>query len=244
MVKVKDIIAEVEKIAPPELAEEWDNSGLQIGDAEKEVNRLLVTVDITKDIVAKAVAGEYDMILSHHPLIFKGVKSIAAGDVLSDKIIKLIKNDIAVYSAHTSYDSAETNVSDYLGRCLDLENIEEFGGMARFGFPAEDRTAGELFERLCGLLPEGPKAFHGDKDREIETVVVCGGAGAFLIPDVIAAGADLFITGDLKHHEILDALEAGLCLIDAGHYATEAPGMAAMALNIELVFDDLKVDFM
>ena len=87
MVKVKDIIAEVEKIAPPELAEEWDNSGLQIGNAEKEVNRLLVTVDITKEIVGKAVAGDYDMILSHHPLIFRGVKNIVAGDVLSDKII-------------------------------------------------------------------------------------------------------------------------------------------------------------
>ncbi|MBP5092756.1 MAG: Nif3-like dinuclear metal center hexameric protein [Abditibacteriota bacterium] len=244
MVKVKDIIAEVEKIAPPELAEEWDNSGLQLGNPDRVVKKLLVAVDVTRcSATAWAVADKFDMIVSHHPLIFHGVKNIVKGDVLSDKIIDLIKGNVAVYSAHTTYDSAVGGVNDILASKLGLCNTKPLGNMGRIGELPNDMTAKRFCKSVSEALSGDYTCLYGDKNKRVRRIAVCGGAGSFLINDALAEKADLFVTGDLKHHEIIDAVDAEMALIDAGHYATEAPAMEDLAERLRELFPDVRVEF-
>ena len=239
MVKVKDIIAEIEKIAPPELAEEWDNSGLQLGDVEKDVRKLLVTVDITKDVVETAAEEGCDMILSHHPLIFRPIKNIAAGEVLSDKIISLIKNDIAVYSAHTSYDSAVGGVSDGLSLALEVFDVEPLGKMGRVGFIREEMTA----EEFCGVVKETLRGdytcLYGDKNRfvdeenrkfrldDIKKMLEERGVGLYDTAKVVrrtrntAADKDLEVVREVDILKLIDSAPECVAVVTTGQKATD-----------------------
>ena len=228
MIKVSDIVKIIEEFAPPELAYSWDNTGLIIGDREKCVKRVFVTLDITKDTVDMAVKSGADMIISHHPILFKGLQKIDYSNGDGYIIKELIKNDISVYASHTSMDCTKGGINDVFAKKLRIENPvvieknerhQEFG-LGRIG-KVKTTTLGEFAEFVKKQLNTPFVRVCGDLDKKIETVAVCGGGGSDLIDEVVNLGGDVFVTSDMKYHISHDAVDKGLSIIDAGHYPTE-----------------------
>lgn len=340
-VKCQTIIDAMEKLAPRYLAESWDNVGLLVGSPGQEITKLLIALDVTPELAARAGREGVDMIVAHHPLIFQPLKSIRIDQPLGAVLAGLLKHDIAVLAAHTNLDSAIGGVSDILAASLGLkdtrplaghgekllklvvfvpeshtedvreaitragaghignyshctfqtpgtgtflplegtnpfigqqgklESVSEYrletilpeaasrrvvGAMLRAHpyeevaydlYPLANKTVvaglgriGELSEPLSlshiiGKVKTGLGLEHvriaGDGSRLVKKIAVCGGAGGSLISAAAEAGADLFVTGDVKYHEAQEASQLGLTVIDAGHFATERPAMDAVA---------------
>ena len=222
VLKVSDIMDILEKISPKAFAEEWDNPGLSVGDPNAPVKRVVTALDLTDDVLEEAISLKADMIVTHHPLIFGAVKNVTAETPLGRRISKLIKNDIAAFSAHTNLDKAKGGTNDTLCELLGLESVEEFaGGIARIGILKEEKSLLEVANRLKKGLRLTSARVTGPLDKKIKKIGLCTGAGFDCALEAKALGAELFITGDIRYHEAQRALEAGLCLIDATHYASE-----------------------
>lgn len=230
-VKCQTIMNLIEEYAPKILAEDWDNVGLQIGDPAGEVNKVLITLDVTLDVVNEAIAGGFDLIVSHHPLIFNPIKYIRFDLPLGKMISLLMANKIALYAAHTNLDSAEKGVNAVLTskfnlintKVLDTSYTEEgkVSGLGRIGYLKEPISLRQLVAKIKAELNIDYVRVVGNLDKEIKKLALCGGAGASLMSKAAFAGADAYLTGDIKYHEAQDALAMGLSIIDAGHYATE-----------------------
>ncbi len=225
----EDLWEVLEEIAPLSLQEEWDNSGIQVDVGKQELRRVLVCLDVTDGVIGEAVEEGCDLLVSHHPLLFHSVKRIQSADPTGRYLIRLIENGISVYSSHTPFDTVEGGNNDYLSGLLGLQQIERLKtgddaerGMGRMGVferPLRLSEAARLLSEQLGH-PAGIKV-SGDPGRLIKKVGICtGGAGEFY-EAAAAGGCDLYITGDVRHHEALGAKENGLCLIDAGHFGTE-----------------------
>lgn len=222
MAKVQDIIAPIEAIAPKELQESYDNVGLQCGGMQQEVSRVLTCIDITEAVVDEAIAQGCQMIVSHHPLIFRGVKNLVPEQsYIHRTLVKAIKNDIALYCAHTNLDNAVGGVNYKMAEVLGMTDVEPMseggviGNLAKSLSPIEFiKTVKEKFqaERVCSNLGEYI-------NKEIKRVALCGGSGAEFIADAASLGADAFLTGEIKYHDYFD--HATLLLVEAGHYETE-----------------------
>lgn len=229
MAKVKEIVKIIEKFAPKELAYSWDNTGFICGDGEKEVKKVFLTLDVSKETVNKAVKMGADMIISHHPILFKGVQVIDYNSQQGYIVKELIKNDIALYAAHTSMDCAKGGINDVLANKLgitDAQPIEKNAdfpgcGLGRIGKISEKMTLKAYAEVVKKALNTPFVRVCGDFDKEITTVAAGGGACDDLIPEAIAMGADVLVTADMKYHISIEAVEDGLAIIDAGHYPTE-----------------------
>ncbi len=217
MIKVKDIYDYINEIAPFEMAMSYDNVGLLIGEYNTNVKKVLVTLDITNLVADEAKEIGADLIISHHPIIFNPLRRIDKNSVQ----YKLIQNNIDVIAAHTNYDMAEKGVNYSFAKALKLQNtrvLEKYGAI--FGellFGMTDREFAN-YTAKC-LNAQGVRYIQSDKI--IKNVVVCGGAGGDLIFDVVKEGADAFVTGEIKHHEIIFAGENNITVVDAGHYKTE-----------------------
>ncbi len=227
-----DLLAELRTIAPRELEEEWDNGGLQINMGNDSVNKILVCLEITGDVIDEAVKLGVDYIVTHHPLLFHKLDVVDASTVTGNYVVKLIRHGITVYSAHTSFDYVFGGNNDYLADMMDLQKVRKlkiwtpFGDKelaGRVGTLLNPITLKEVGEKLEDILKLKLKVkMVGDPNRVIKTVGLCTGAGGDSIEAAIRNGCDLFITGDVRHHEAQMAKEMGLCLIDAGHYGTES----------------------
>ncbi|MBR3306765.1 MAG: Nif3-like dinuclear metal center hexameric protein [Lachnospiraceae bacterium] len=226
---LNELIEELEQLSPPSFAEAWDNSGLMCGRRDKEIEQVLLTVDVTDDVVEEAVISGTDVIISHHPLIFPSVSHISSDDITGRKLLKLIGADVACYSMHTNFDvmGMGDEAADRLGLldrevlCVTYEDSISKEGIGRTG-----RLPRELSLKDCADLVK--EAFlidsvriYGDPDRRIRRAAVVPGSGKSMIKDALKAGMQLLITGDIGHHDGLDAVAAGLCVIDAGHYGIE-----------------------
>lgn len=218
-------------IAPLSLQEEWDNSGMQIDCGGKEVSRVLLALDVTNRVIDEAKKEKCDMIVCHHPLLFVPVRQITPDSTIGNQILRLIKEGISVYAAHTCFDKASGGNNDYLMKEIGCSFPEELaGGIARIGYLDKPVTFDEFISDVnaaCGY--EGLK-IQGDSDREIRKVAVCTGGGGEYLYEAYKQGADAFVSGDIKHHDAQAAKDLGICLIDAGHYGTEwqfVPNMAA-----------------
>ncbi len=230
MVKVKDIIERIEKFAPCELAYDWDNTGFIIGDREKEVKKIFLTLDVFKETVDEAIKLGVDMIISHHPILFKGIQTIDYSTQDGYIVSELIKNDIALYCAHTSMDCAKGGINDVLANKLGIktpqviEKNESFSGcgLGRIGDLSDKTTLEKYAEIVKKELYTPFVRVCGDFNKEIKKVAVGGGACDDLIDDAIKMGADVLVTADMKYHISQGAVCDGLCVIDAGHYPTEA----------------------
>jgi dinuclear metal center YbgI/SA1388 family protein len=227
----KKLIQHIERIAPPDLALEWDNTGMQIDMGDAEIKRVLVTLDVTGAAVREAQAINADFILAHHPLLFHKINKIDRSDVVGGLLIELIRAGISVYAAHTSFDIVYGGNNDYLCEVLGLQNIRrvrpesgaEAGGVT--GKIGDLRRELRLAE-VCDLLRERLGAERrlpavGDPDARISRVGLCTGGGGDQIEAFAENGCSLYITGDVRHHEAVLAAERGICLIDAGHFDTE-----------------------
>lgn len=218
-----------EKI-PASLSCEWDNDGLACcPDGTREVRRVLLTLDVTADAVAKAIETNCDLILAHHPLIFKGVKSLDGNDPVSAKAIDLITHGIAVMSFHTRLDAVLGGVNDVLADLLGLCDVTPFGeeAIGRIG-RLPNATAAEEFAQKVKTVLRAPVVLLSDAGIPVQTVAVLGGNGSDDVLAAKAAGADTFVSGELKYHQLTEAPEEGINLISAGHFHTEFPVCQAL----------------
>ncbi len=234
MYKVKDISNIIEKLAPVSLAEKWDNVGLMVGDLEKNIRKVYICLDVTSENVNNAINLGADMIISHHPLIFTPLKQITEDTTTGSIIRTIIKNDIAVYSAHTNLDNANGGMNDILAEKLGLENIRPFtdeecidgngnplDNIGRIGYLDSPIELDDFKSLVKSILGCRSIRSVGDPSEAIHTVALCSGAGGDGIYSAYHAGADVYVTSDIRHHEAQLAFELGINLIDAGHFETE-----------------------
>lgn len=226
--KLKDIIEIIEREYPPELAYEWDNSGLFYGNPEREISKVTVTLDVTPDVIRQAAENKSQLILSHHPVVMGGVKKLSDGGISSETICGIVRNNIAVYSAHTNMDTAARGINQRLAEMFGLKDIEVMEndkpypdcGLGRVGNPEKEvslydfcRTVKEKlntpFVRVCG------------EDRIIKRVALASGSCSEFVPSALKKGADVIVTGDMKYHSCIEFVYDGIAIIDAGHYPTE-----------------------
>ena len=254
MYKVKDIAEAIERLAPVGLAEKWDNVGLMTGDFEQEINTIFICLDVTSENIRRAIEVKADLIISHHPLIFSPVKKIVESDVLGSILRTLIKNNISVYSAHTNLDNADGGMNDILANKLGLEDIRRFTDdecCDGFGTPIDNIGRVGYLENPIEL--EDFKAFVksilgcatirslGNPTDMVSCVALCTGSGGEGIYSAYHAGADVYVTSDIKHHEAQLAFELGINLIDAGHFETENTICEFMKEYLEQVFPDINI---
>ena len=222
---VGEIYAKICERIPEELSEDWDNDGLMcVSDSSIEVKRALITLDVTENIVDYAIAHGIDLILSHHPLIFKPLKSLTEDSHIARKVIKLLKNDVAVISLHTRADKVDGGVNDQLCEILGIKNTVPFGEgfIGRIGTLDEEMTMEDFSYLLKGLLScDGVKV--SDACIPVQRVAVVGGDGKDFVKDALALGADTYVSGRIGYNVMEEAEEMGINLIEAGHFFTEHP---------------------
>jgi dinuclear metal center YbgI/SA1388 family protein len=232
MPKLKDIIHSIEELAPPTLSEGWDNSGLQVGGENPEVTGILVALDPLPGVVQEAKDSGCNLIVTHHPLFFRPVKSLDLNQMQGSVAGRAIREGISIYSAHTSLDKVPYGVSDALARPMGLVKavpiVQADGwprgfGLGKIGELPKTMKAKELVDKLKDALGIKDARLVGDPDKVVDRVALCGGSGSDLIAAANSLGADIYITGDIKYHEALDQADGGMCLLDVGHYASELP---------------------
>lgn len=238
------VVEEIESLYDPAWAESWDAVGLVCGDPEATVRRILLAVDPVPAVVTEAVSWHADLIVTHHPLYLRGTTSVAATTFKGRIIHTLIKNDIALYTAHTNADVADPGVSDALARAVGLVGDlvplrpspdDPRRGLGRVGTLPETVPLRAFAARAAAGLPRTSWGLRvaGDPERPVRTVAVSGGAGDSLLAEARAAGVDVFLTADLRHHPASEFIEAGgPALIDAAHWATEWPWLADAATRL------------
>jgi dinuclear metal center YbgI/SA1388 family protein len=243
----------VEELWPESLAEDWDEVGLVAGHPGAEVHRVMFAVDPTIDVIEEAIDFGAELLITHHPLLLKGVTSVAANTAKGKAVHRLIESGTALMTVHTNGDSAVGGVSDVLADALGLQNVAPLTpaanglpeeGIGRVGDLEEVLTLGDFAARVFGILPSvaGGVRVSGDRDGLIRRVAVCGGAGDSLFGEVRASNADVYVTADLRHHPASEAREAAVndrpYLIDVSHFASEWLWLPAAAEALGNVLTD------
>lgn len=232
MAKVKDFYGYLNSIAPFETQEDWDNSGMLVGDMDAEVKKVAVVLDITHEEIKKAKAIGADLIISHHPVIFNPIKSVTRGSVPYE----LVASSINALCCHTPLDIADGGTNDSLAKLLGINVTRTEDPILRLG-TVEPTTAENLAGKIAKTL--NTKVRYADAGRKIEKIAICTGAGCSLIE---AAGEiDAFITGDASHHNFLDCIQAGITLIAAGHYETEIVVVPVLVKKLQAQFPDIEI---
>lgn len=238
MITVKNISDYIDEIAPYNTKCDWDNCGILAGDCDAEVKKIGFALDLTSETLENAKEHGVELIITHHPIIFKAQKNFLKGNMA----FELAKSSINAISAHTCFDCAKGGVNDVLCKILELENCGAIESaecvlpMARIGNTVEaspEDFAGFVAKKLCTTV----RFVEGN--GKIKKVAVCGGAGMSFLDEVINAGADAYVTGDISHHEMLDAKEKGITVVAAGHFETENPAMDAIEKMINKRFPEL-----
>jgi dinuclear metal center YbgI/SA1388 family protein len=261
---VAQVVAELDRRYPPSWAESWDRVGLVVGDPSAPVRRVVCVVDCVPETVAEALELGADLVVAHHPLLLRGVSSVAATTYKGRIVHQLIKHDVALYVAHTNADVADPGVSDALAARLGLTDLRPLQppapgspaagggrGIGRVGRLPTPMTLAELTRHAAAVLPAtawGVRA-AGDPDRMVATVAVSGGAGDGYLGAAVAAGVDAYLTADLRHHPASEHLAGGgPALLDAAHWATERPWLDDLAaglrdrLAVPVTVSDLDTD--
>ncbi len=235
-----DILTTLQRLAPEEIALDGDPVGLLIGREAEDVTRIGVCLDCTPDAAQRAAQADVHLVVAHHPLIYHPLKRLGT-DPVSRAVAVLVKADIALYAMHTNWDRAAGGINDTLAACLELSNVRPLGtegeaALPRIGDLSAPRPLADFarfVEMALGCAGMSALRVNGvDPATMITRVAVCGGAGAGLAEDVRAAGAQAYVTSDVRHHEFWEAEARGLALLDAGHGATETPGMRALVQSL------------
>lgn len=247
--KAKDIIEIMNDWAKPSLIDDWDNSGFQIGNEDKEIHKLLISLDLDHDVLEKSIKEGYSMIITHHPLIFKPIKSITTNSYKEKLIYDLIKNNIVAYNAHTNLDQVKHGVSHELAKVLGLRDTEILHPTdldKKYGYGClgniKEIELINYVEKIKTSLDTDSLVVYGDINRKIRKVAVCGGAGADFIYDAYKSEADVYISGDIKYHEAQLSLEYDLTIVDAGHFHTEKIILPVIKKYLEENSKDLVID--
>ena len=226
---VKNILNCITEIAPLQWQESYDNAGLQVGDLNAEAHKALICLDITEAIVDEAVAKHCNVIVSHHPLIFHGLKHLTPQTCIERAVMKAIKHDVAMICMHTNLDNSYLGVSRMLSEKLGLKNLRLLqpsvaepevcgsGMMGEFEAPMEETDFLDLVAKQIGSPCLRHSALTG---RKIQTVALCGGSGVPFMPDALKNHADAYLTADIKYHDFF-VPEGNILLVDGGHFETE-----------------------
>ena len=232
--KIREITDAIEQYAPLRLQEEWDNAGIQVGDPDADITGVLLCTDATEAVVAEAIERGFNLVIAHHPLIFRGLKKIMGRTPVERAVAMAIKHDITIYSAHTNMDSAWQGVSfrmaDKIGmtnvQFLDDNRVDPYGeqqstsaGCGVIG-DIEPMAAREVMKRVKEAFEVGAVRYSGDGDCIVTRVALCGGAGGFLLDKAVAMGAQLYVTADMRYHDFLDNAQR-IVVADIGHYESE-----------------------
>lgn len=234
----RDILQLLQQLAPPELAESWDNNGLLCGRLDAPVRRVLVALDPFLPAAEEAAALDAQLLVTHHPLIFRPAKSVTDDTAVGKTLLYLIEHGIAAMNAHTCLDFAPGGVNDTLARTLGLREITG-DDLWRGGLVAPQSLTAFVATVRHQLSAGGVR--FADAGRPVRRVAVCGGAGDDYLPEVAAAGYDTYVTGDVKYNDFWDAVDLGVNLIDAGHFPTENPVCAVLARAIAEAFPEVEV---
>ena len=237
---VNELYAKLNALIPSSLSCEWDNDGLMCcPDGAREIKRVLVCLDVTADAVRKAVDGGFDAVISHHPFIFKGLKSMTEDNFIPKKAMELIRAGVSVMSFHTRLDTVCGGVNDKLAKVLGVENTEPFGeGIGRIGELESEADALAFAKKVKDVLG-APVVFLADSGRNIKRVAVLGGSGDDFISEAIMLGADAYVSGELGHHPMTDAPDMKITLIEAGHFYTEQPVCEVLCEMIRKIDDSV-----
>lgn len=220
----QEIINYMEELFPRSLACDWDNVGLLLGDGKHQVNKILLALDLTDGVVDEAINIGANMIITHHPILIEGIKRITDSAV-AKRVTKLIRHNICLFAAHTNLDIADHGTNDTLCKLFSLEQIEplkefEYG---KVGMLAKSVDLKDFANFVKTTLSLETIRFYGDKNRIVKRIGVCSGGGSNSVYFQYAKdkACDVYLTGDIKHHDALCAIDLGLCLIDMTHYASE-----------------------
>ncbi len=250
--KCNDILEKVEKKYPVSFAESWDNSGFLVGDTSWDVEKVFLALDATDDVIDEAIRCGADMLITHHPLIFSGMKRVTADDFIGRRIIKMVQHNICYYAMHTNFDvlgMAELS-ADYLQLSnrevleVTYEENAHREGIGRVGKLAASMTLKECGKFVKEQLHLPFVQIYGDEDNIIENLAVCTGSGKSLMKQVLKKGAQAYVTGDMDYHSCIDAMAQGVSVIDAGHYGTEYIFMDYMEKELKEMFLELKIEKM
>ncbi len=253
---LNSLLALLRGYAPEELALPGDPVGVLIEPRSRTVRRLVVCLDATRHVAQTALETGADMIVAHHPLIYNPLKRLERSDPIASVAMELVEGGIGLFAMHTNWDAAGGGINDTLAARLRLQAVRQpSGGSAEsrllrvgtLGNPASAADFLSMVERELSCTGASALRFALPQRitnlAVIHTVAVCGGAGASMAADALTEGADAFVTADARHHEFIDAAARGLLLIDAGHEATESPGMSVLAERISRDAPELRVTF-
>ncbi|MDY0131313.1 MAG: Nif3-like dinuclear metal center hexameric protein [Desulforegulaceae bacterium] len=230
MGSLNEIMNLMEEIAPLGLAQSWDNCGLQVGDPFQEIKKITISLDPDWDSVNKSVSNGSNLLITHHPLFFSKLKSFDFSTVFGKLVRKAVKNDLAVYSAHTNLDSVRPGLNDFFLKKLGFEagppilpfsGKDEINGLGRISYLENEVFCLDFAAEVKKKLNIETLRISGCNNLSSNLIGVCTGSGASLMEEAARMGVKIFITGDVKYHEAQLASEIGICLIDAGHYGTE-----------------------
>lgn len=253
MITVSDITRAIERVAPLGLQEDFDNSGLQVGSPDAEVTGALLCTDVTMAVIDEAVERGFNLIISHHPLIFHPLKRLTGATLTQRLVARALLNRLNVYSAHTSMDNAAGGVSFHMAERLGMTDVEFLDGHRSEVAPQGVAGSGvigniapqpaiEVLERAKREFEVGAVRYSGDVSRPVSRVALCGGAGAFLLDRAIECGAQLFISADVRYHDFLEHNEA-ITIADIGHYESEHFTKEIFFAIIQQNFRNFAVDF-
>ncbi len=245
-VKAVEIIEKLESIAPKEICCSWDNVGIMAGDSLSEIKKAVIALDCSDAVIDEAIEKGANMIITHHPFIFKPVKNLDCSAPLSKKIYKIIKNDILVYSAHTNLDIADYGTNYTLAELIELENVEglcpmgENNFMGRVGNLKKEMSFAEFIKFVKAKLGAERFVVNGDMDAVIKKVGLCTGAGSEYLALAKKMGCDVYITGDVGYHNAQTAEDLEICLIDGTHYLTEVIVVNTLYEILSKEFNDVE----
>jgi len=250
MVKINDVINIMKKIAPENLKESYDNVGFMIGDRNNEVTKILVALDCTLQVIDEAKTIGAELILTHHPLLFKRPKSITTDTLQGKKIINLIKSDIALYSSHTNWDSVKDGLNDefvnLLGfkesKIIEKNPLDPTAGVGRIVELKEDITIEEIINIIKDKFNLENLRFSGELNKRVRTIALVNGSGEDYLQSAYELGAEVIITSDTTYHFVSDYEEMGFSVIDIGHFNSEWPLMMELSKRIKEILEPMGVD--
>ena len=243
------ICESLEELSPKRFALSFDNVGLLVGRYDKDVKTIYIALDATDEVIDAAIECEADMLITHHPMIFSAIKSVRADDFIGRRILKLAKYDISYYAMHTNFDvmgmaDAAADEIDLIERdVLQVTYEDEIGteGIGRIGRLREEMSLIELCDFVKERFMLDTVKVFGDPDRLCNICAISPGSGKSMIKYAIEKGADVIITGDIDHHEGIDSVAQGLCVIDAGHFGIEKIFVPYMEEFIRREMPEIKV---
>ena len=245
--KMRELERELMTLADLKYAEDWDNSGLQCGNRDKEIRKVFIALDATNEVIDQAIEFGADLLLTHHPLIFSPLSSIDSEDYIGKRIYRLIQNDIVLYAMHTNFDVC--CMREALDSRIGLEDVRPLEvlpgysdmGIGSVGTLDTEMSLQSLMDRILERFGISNVKLFGNPDTKVRKVGVLGGSGKSEIDLAVAAGCDVYISGDIDHHSGIDALEKGIAVIDAGHYGLEHVFSEYMREYLESKFKDIEI---